>query len=235
MKGRKISVIVPAKNEEHYIESCLRSVRNQTLDGLEVIVSDSCSTDRTLEIARRYADKIVKGARSAAQARNAGARAASGDILVFLDSDSVIMPDSIEKITGPLSNRNIVASTCPPLPMTTDAKMVALYILFSKFSKSTLKTSSPQISAGFCAYKRKAFQELGGFDENVKIFEDLHLSSRISGVGKVAFVDSTLFLTSHRRFKRHGISLTAKYVESWMRMKFGDRNFSSRELHIPIR
>ena len=87
-----ISVIVPAWNEESCIESCLRAIRSQETGAeYEVIVCDAKSEDKTPEIARRYADKIVTiDIHSPGISRNMGAKQATGDYLVFVDADTVL-------------------------------------------------------------------------------------------------------------------------------------------------
>jgi 1,2-diacylglycerol 3-alpha-glucosyltransferase len=94
-----VSIIIPALNEEKYIEKTLKSVRRQTYPKIEVIVVDNGSTDRTGEIAKKYANKvIVEEKRGIGIARNRGAKEAKGDILLFLDADTEIEKDCVEKI-----------------------------------------------------------------------------------------------------------------------------------------
>jgi glycosyltransferase involved in cell wall biosynthesis len=93
------SVIVPALNEEIYIEACLKSISRQTLprNSYEIIVSDGGSNDRTVEIARKYADMvIVSKKRGIWWGRNQGAKFAKGKYLVFIDADTTIKEDYLE-------------------------------------------------------------------------------------------------------------------------------------------
>src|SRR4051812_2646922 len=87
----KISVVVPAFNEEKLLGESLRAIREamRVLGDAELIVCDNNSTDRTAEIAREAGAKVVfEPVNQISRARNAGAKAASGDWLVFVDADS---------------------------------------------------------------------------------------------------------------------------------------------------
>src|SRR5690242_14030921 len=86
-----LSIIIPTYNEEEYLPRLLASIRSQRFEGYEIIVADNKSTDRTREIAARFGAKIVDGGMPG-PGRNLGARAAQGDLLLFLDAD-VILPD----------------------------------------------------------------------------------------------------------------------------------------------
>ena len=89
----KLSIVIPAKNEEKYLPKLLASVKKQSFKDYEIIVADNNSKDKTKEIAKSYGCKIVKGGLPG-KGRNAGAKIAKGEIILFLDAD-VILPDSI--------------------------------------------------------------------------------------------------------------------------------------------
>ncbi len=99
-----VSVIIPAYNRETYIEECLLSVINQTYKALEIIVVDDGSTDRTFELceAVRSGDgriTIIKGDHGGVSAaRNKALDAATGEYVIFVDSDDVIYPTAIESL-----------------------------------------------------------------------------------------------------------------------------------------
>lgn len=96
MENIKVSVIVPAYNVENYIEKCLDSLVNQTLQDIEIIVIDDGSIDRTLEKIKRYADKdsrikvINQTNQKQGAARNRGIEIAKGEYIGFVDSDDYI-------------------------------------------------------------------------------------------------------------------------------------------------
>ncbi|MFA6317176.1 MAG: glycosyltransferase, partial [Elusimicrobiota bacterium] len=95
----KLSIVIPAFNEEKLLASCLRSVQAALATGLrpgwasEVVVCDNNSTDKTPEIARAEGAQVVfEPHNQISRARNTGAKAASGDWLLFIDADSILDP-----------------------------------------------------------------------------------------------------------------------------------------------
>lgn len=99
----KISVIIPVYNTEKYIDKCLKSVLNQTLKDIEIIVINDGSTDKSGEILKKYKvhDNIViidKANEGQGIARNEAIRIARGDYLAFVDSDDYIEKDMLEKM-----------------------------------------------------------------------------------------------------------------------------------------
>lgn len=90
-----VSVIVPTYNSGSTLEECLNALKNQNYKNIEIIITDSFSKDRTKEIAQRFTDKIIDAA-SLALARKMGVELSRGKYILFLDSDQIINPDTIE-------------------------------------------------------------------------------------------------------------------------------------------
>lgn len=101
---RLVSIIIPVYNVEDYLEECLHSVVNQTFLNMEIILVNDGSTDRSPEIMKTFAAqddriKIITQSNSGVSAaRNRGLRAASGEYILFIDSDDTILPDSVETL-----------------------------------------------------------------------------------------------------------------------------------------
>lgn len=97
-----LSIIVPAYNSEKTIESCLKAIRSSDYREYELLVIDDGSRDQTGEIAKKYADRILGGGdnRGRVSARNEGIRSARGEIIVNVDSDVLLRPDSLSQIAG---------------------------------------------------------------------------------------------------------------------------------------
>lgn len=226
MAKPRVSVVITAKNEGKYIGSSLRSLECQTFKDFEIIVSDAESRDDTVKIAKRHADKVIVAKTNVSAGRNLGAKNARGEILVFIDADTILLPDTLEKIVGAFKNRKVVGATCPLMPLTVEARYVWVYMFYSNFARATIRLKRPQIAGTFCAYRKDAFEKVGGFDEHVGMLEDFHLSQRIAALGKIEFVDSTLVLTSHRRLKALGIRTPDKYLRAWLKMMMTGRSFS---------
>ena len=101
---KKVSVIIPIYNVEAYLAECLHSVVNQTFQDMEIILVDDGSTDRSPEIIKEFTEKdsririITQSNCGVSVARNTGLHAASGEYILFVDSDDMIMPNSVETL-----------------------------------------------------------------------------------------------------------------------------------------
>lgn len=101
----KVSIIIPAYNGEAFLEECLQSVMAQTFRDFEAIIVNDGSTDGTLEIAKRYADRdsrfkiVTTPNRGVSAARNTGVKVAEGDFLTFVDADDCLYSRALELLT----------------------------------------------------------------------------------------------------------------------------------------
>src|SRR5712692_5601012 len=114
----KISVIIPAYNEEEYLPRLLDSIEVARSnyagdrDMIEVIVADNDSTDATAKVASARGARVVHVAkRRIAAARNGGGRAARGEILCFIDADSALHPQTFNEVDKAMSTGRFVAGT----------------------------------------------------------------------------------------------------------------------------
>lgn len=93
--GPLVSVIIPTYNSERTLQECLNALASQHYHNIEIIITDSFSKDRTKEIARQFSDIIID-AESLALARKKGVELSKGKYILFLDSDQIINPDTVE-------------------------------------------------------------------------------------------------------------------------------------------
>lgn len=214
----KISVIIPALNEEKSIEACLSSLKNQSYKNFEIIVVDGGSTDATVEKAKKYTrNVIVIHKRTVGAARNIAAKKATAEILAFTDADTIVPKNWLERIVGNFSARGVVAvgGVWKPLkPRLLDNVMFKInsdlwYRLTALFGFYQLGTPN-------CAYKRDVFLAAGGFNEGLSMLEDTELSLRIKKYGKV-LIDKNLYVyTSARRFEQEGyIRVFLRYLKAY--------------------
>lgn len=107
---KKFSIIIPNYNKEQYIEETLNSIFNQTYKNFEVIVIDDASTDNSLEIINKYDVKLFHTKRKmAGGARNVGLDHATGDYILFLDSDDYFTsPTILEKLANQITNEDLI-------------------------------------------------------------------------------------------------------------------------------
>jgi len=113
-----VSVVIPTLNEERFIGGCLESLVNQTVEPEEIIIVDAYSTDRTVEIAMRYTNKILYSPiANIAYQRELGVASASGEFILLADADTVFPPDAIEKMLENFSDPSVAAVTVDIAPL----------------------------------------------------------------------------------------------------------------------
>lgn len=201
------SIIVPALNEEKYIGYVFEGLKRQSFKDFEVIIADGGSTDKTREIAKKNGAKVViERRRGIARGRNAGARAAKGRILIFLDADTRPSERLVEAYVNNLKG-NVVAATGPILPLEKTKKSIELGYKFVSifFVKLAIKIGRPTIVGSNFAVRRDVFEKAGGFNDNLITYEDWDLSKRLKKFGKIRYVDDAVVYTSARRIFAWGI------------------------------
>ena len=117
-RNMRFSVIIPTYHEEAAIGSTLSSI-NQAVNGhsAETIVVDGGSSDRTTDIARTFTDNVhVLRKRGISLARNHGARQASGDVLIFIDSDTEVPRNFFDEISSIFSDPRVCGANCNVMP-----------------------------------------------------------------------------------------------------------------------
>jgi glycosyltransferase involved in cell wall biosynthesis len=160
-----ISVIVPAYNAEATLGACIESLRSQTLPAAEIIVVDDGSRDRTVEVARQRGATVIALERNGGPgvARNAGAAAATGEILAFTDSDCVPPPDWLERITAPLAAVGVVAATGGYAGPVRETFLTRLQDQVLHVRQRGLPAEIESTITSNFACKRSAFIAVGGF------------------------------------------------------------------------
>jgi len=209
-----VSVIIPALNEEKYLPRCLKSLSRQSRrEESEIIVVDGGSVDRTVEVAKEYAHKVIKQPSPVGTARNIGAKHAEGEILAFIDADTMASEDWIDEITGTFdSSPNAVGVTGPTLPYEgTQLDNLAYHVATGWAQRFSLKLGRPHVAGFNCAYRKGPFFDAGGFDENRVLSEDVMLSLKMRHQGPILFNPEMIAYTSLRRIKRYGYPYLTTY------------------------
>ncbi|MEM3730894.1 MAG: glycosyltransferase [Candidatus Bathyarchaeia archaeon] len=201
-----VSIIVTTLNEERYIRPCLKALKNQTYTNKEIILVDSESQDKTVEIAKKYADKIIIKNCIMPAGRNLGVREAHGNLLLFVDADVVLLPNWIDTVLPYLKEHKVVAAYGDLLP--NEAKLKAWFAyakeeLSNLFLRKTRMTCYGKIGTAVII-KRNAFEKVGGFNEDYASCEDVNLSFKLRKCGKIKFVRDAKGYVSMRRFERVG-------------------------------
>ncbi|GHV02414.1 hypothetical protein FACS189485_02750 [Spirochaetia bacterium] len=198
----KVSIIIPALNEEELLPKLLDSIKNQDFDDYEVILADAHSKDRTREIAASYGCKVVDGGLPAA-GRNAGARAATGEFLFFLDADVVLPPGFIRNVYDEMQDRYIDLATCEIRPLS-EYQMDRIVHRLMNLAVLLNIYIDPK-AFGFCIFvTKRLFDRIGGFDETIYVAEDNDFVKRGSVYRQLRFLTSACIMVSIRRFEKEG-------------------------------
>ena len=192
----KTSVIIPTLNEERLVEGTLLRLGEEGLSE-DIIVVDGGSMDDTRAIARRYANTIQTPP-SRARQMNAGAAAASGDLLLFLHADSRPGRGYGNAVRTMFSDDSVEAC-CAPIKFDHDHPLLTLY---GKLSR--LPIIAAHYGDGGLVIRRHTFERLGGFRE-IPMLEDVDILRRLRGRVRLLPVP---VVTSARRFLAGGIVLT---------------------------
>jgi glycosyltransferase involved in cell wall biosynthesis len=178
----KISVIVPAFNEERLLASSLKAIIEacRVFESTELIVCDNNSTDRTAEIARAAGARVVfEPVNQISRARNAGAAAASGDWLVFVDADSFPSRELFTDMADAIRTGNVLAGGSTVAFVNAELAPKLIVALWNVTSRIT------QWAAGsFVFCETAAFRELGGFSDALYAAEEIDLSRRLKRLAR---------------------------------------------------
>jgi glycosyltransferase involved in cell wall biosynthesis len=200
-----ISVVVPALNEEEWIVSCLESLTSQSYDDYELIVVDGGSSDRTVELAEQYADRVIVYKGPVGAARNLGARGSRGEILAFMDADTIACTSWMEVISESFKEREVVGATGPTLPTNGSTMDSMLYQGATVYlQRILLRLGIPHVAGFNCAYRKEPFLKVGGFDQVNVLSEDVRLSLKIRRFGRISFNKKMVAFTSTRRIEKCG-------------------------------
>jgi glycosyltransferase involved in cell wall biosynthesis len=214
----KVSVIVPTYNEEKTIETCLQSLRRQTFKDFELVVIDGHSKDRTIEIARKYADKILfDEGKGTAAARNLAVKALKSEIVAFIDSDTIVPECWLDVIVADFK-KGVVGVGGPLLPEEGNFVDKMLFFISADLLRRIIsKFGSHHFSGNNCAYSREAYLKSGGFREDLDMLDDVEFSMRMGRYGKEKFEPKMIASASIRRTKQKGHSSTVKmYLKGYL-------------------
>ena len=213
-----ISVIIPTYNEERNIERCLRSLEKQTIprSQFEVIVVDGQSKDRTVEIAGRYADRVIQQvSKGVGGARNDGAKIARGEIIATTDADCVPCGEWLESAQGDFDDRDVVAVTGFLVPFDLEGMSraeAAVYKLMFDASNTLLsflaKLGFYHLCGANSAFRRDTFFEIEGYLD-LAYSDDVEVFKRIRKKGKTVLERRMRINYSVRRIKKIGLM---KYI-----------------------
>ena len=209
MKNILVSVVIPNYNYGRYLAETIDSVLAQTYPNIEIVVVDDGSTDASLEILARYEKNGIKVVRQknsgVGAARNNGARNSSGDLIAFLDSDDIWLPEKTEKqIERLLADKEFGLVTCGVSEFDVSGNTIETHTKGKEgWCAEDILLIKP-VTAGPGSSSliwRTVFEKVGGFDERKEMHpsEDWEFSYRVARAAKIAFVPEVLVA-----YRNHG-------------------------------
>ena len=197
--SKKVSVVIPTYKEEKFIEKTLRAVAKQTYPNYEIVVVDSNSPDRTRQLAKKYTKKVFNlKQRGISKGRNYGARHSDGDIILFLDADTIIEPDFLMNMTRVFRREN-VAGASGYVKTTGKAINRLIFMLCSEVAWVFSKIKRPMFYGMCVAVRRDVYNKIGGFNEKLHTAEDIEFTRDMSKYGKCILSRDAIAYTSPRR------------------------------------
>jgi GT2 family glycosyltransferase len=204
----KLSFIVPAHNEEHELPGALRALHTAAQaagEPYEIVVVDDDSDDATAEIAQRAGARVLPvKLRQIAAVRNAGARAAAGDVLFFVDADTCIAPGHVTAGLQALADGCSGGSAKVEL----DSDVPLWAHVFLRVFAAFYFASNLGVGA-FLFMRRETFLVAGGFDEQYFAGEEVYLSLALKKLGRFRILDEPI-ITSARKMRMHRGGLVLK-------------------------
>ncbi len=191
----KISVVIPALNEESHLEKTLQSITKQEGD-YEFFVVDGGSSDNTVTIAKRYTT-VINSLRGRAIQMNTGAKACSGDILLFLHADTILPDCAFREIRKRMKDVSVAGGSFY-IAFDADTFILKGVSFVTRFNFRLFHFGDQGIFV-----RRNVFQTLRGYKE-IPIMEDYDFYKRLGKQGKVILIRMPV-ISSARRFVRKGV------------------------------
>lgn len=236
----KLSVIIPTYNAKYCLLDLLKGVKNQTLQYHELIIIDSSSTDGTVDIAKKYTDKVIvipKQEFDHGGTRTKAAKMAEGDILVYFTQDALPCDNyAIEKLVSAFQDEKVGAAYGRQLSYENTSLFGKHLRLFNYGSKSYIRDKSDIrrygmktafLSNAFAAYRETALEAIGWFKEGLIFGEDAYAGAKlILNDYKIAYVAEAQVYHSHsytvwQEFKRYFDIGVFHKSENWILKNLG--------------
>lgn len=202
----RISIVVPAYENAAGLAECLGALAPSAGPEVEIIVVDDASTDETPAVASHFGVRLLRleWNSGAGAARNHGARHATGDVLLFVDSDVVVAPDTVARVGRVLEECTDVAAVFGSYDAAPRAPGLVSQFrnLLHHFVHQHGETEASTFWAGCGAIRRVVFEAVGGFDTGRygRSIEDIELGYRVREAGHRILLDKDLRVTHLKRW-----------------------------------
>jgi glycosyltransferase involved in cell wall biosynthesis len=225
-RASTVSVVIPAHNEEAYLKDTLTALRRQRYPCEIIVVANGCD-DRTADVARDHCDRlVVLSQKSLGVARNLGAKIAGGELLIFLDADTLLERNALRVIVNHFQKTD-AAGTVKGRPDTGRFAYQLIYGLKNFMHRAVLRNGS----AGVIICWKKDFVGLGGFNEHLEVRENSELMKRLKRFGGYRYIGGTVATTSMRRYERRGVwRIVWLWTKLWVESLFNDLQHRKYEI-----
>lgn len=207
----QISIIIPEYNAKDYLVQSLPAFRKTDQENIELIVVDDNSTDDSPEFAHQYADVVLKMDKNSgpAKARNRGARASKASILLFLDADVRIHPDTISRVLATFQKNPEISAVFGSYDQRPREKnFFSQYKnLFHHYIHQNASADAKTFWAGCGAIRKADFDEVGGFSAEFTkpSIEDVELGYKLRERGKTIRLEKNLQVTHLKKWTLSGL------------------------------
>ncbi len=224
-----LSIIIPTFNEEKHIVQILDCLKAQTLQPYEIIIADD-STDKTPQIAADHLKKwsqqykiIDGGKKSVGKARTVGGNEATGELLLFLDCDTIFAPNYLKKAVAEFNKKQCVVAITK-FNYNSKHPFDLLIGGFMNFGTQLIQHFYACTHGFAIMCTKDVFVKVNGFDDNLKMGEDFDFGFRANKHGKFRVLTSTKILISPRRLYEEGrFNLCWKLIKSTTKVLLGGK------------
>lgn len=202
----KVSIVIPAYNEEKHFHTTLQSIKELDRGGneVEIVVLDPGSTDKTSEVAKKYGARVVRiEHKTIGYARKQGIIQAKGDIVITSDADTILPKDWVIRHVAVLEKPGVVCSCGGfrfidgQFPLYHFANYIQPFLIWLIYKILNVVIATSQ---NIACWRDKAL-EIGGFNENIGVLEDVDFAIRMKKVGRVIYDPKIIIKCSGRRSK----------------------------------
>lgn len=225
-KKIKISFVVHGLNEEKVLSISLKrldKIRKKSKIKTELIFVDEGSTDKSVQIAKKYADKVFQldGKPIFGRTRDFGCKKAKGEIIVSIDSEDLLPYNAIEKIMEAFSDKEVVAMTCDVcvFPWEETFKDRVFHYLHNRWYWFCCYSGLIPMAQELHAFRSDAFKKINGYNKKLAGCEDVDVFLRISKIGKVLYMKDLKIFESPARFRKYG------YIQTYLYWSFNSLKY----------